>query len=171
MKICGLTTTYSASIFVCSLGVTGCSVSIDSTQMTQACLERISADALQTPQSWPIGANLAGRIGFGPPRGLDAPPIQTKQVGFLSPDGSQHSIAFEGAAWTRALLIRVVNDGGQPRTRLYAIDRQSTLVGAAEGRNGEVEVLRPEEPRVREDYQSELQLWRSAGPDEACGRG
>lgn len=163
--------TIAAGLFGSSLLNSGCSVSIEPTELTQACLERFSAAALAESQTWPIAANIAGRVGFGPPRGLDAPPIQTKQVGFLSADGAQHSVAFENAEWSKALLIRIANEGGRSRVRLYTIDRQGRLIGAGEGYNGQAEIFRLDDPRVRDDYRNEQNLWRVMGPDEECGRG
>ena len=148
----------------------GCSVSVES-GFTQGCLERATRDALASTPTYPIAANLAGRIGFGPPRGLEAPPIPTKQVGFYGPDGSLHSIAVESPSWTKALMIRIVDEGGRPRTRLYVIDRQVRLLRAAEGYNSQVEIMDPEDPRAREGFRAEQELWRSAIPETACRSG
>ena len=159
------------AILLCA-GAPGCAQPQEgatSVGLTRGCIESIAAQALTNPRTNEIAANWAGPLGLTPTSDPNAPPWQSKQVEFVFADGTRHYFAVEGARWTKAAIIRLAPTGGDPRLRIFVIDRDGTLRAAGLIENRTLTLLDILDPEVRIEFLTEQALWRLAGADDACG--
>ena len=134
----------------------------------EACLERIARDALANPRTNSMAANFAGPLGLVPSSDPDAAPYLSKQVEFRTADGNLHYFAVDSDRWTKALLVRLVPTGSEPRLFLFVLARDGTLAAAGRIDNGRLSRLDVADAGVRADARAEQLLWSATGPDSDC---
>ncbi len=142
--------------------------SAEASAIGEACLERIARNALGNPRTNSIAANFAGPLGLVPSSDPDAAPYLSKQVEFRTADGNVHYFAVDSDRWTKALLVRLVPTGSEPRLFMFVLARDGTLVAAGRIDNGRLSRLDIADAGIRSDARAEQLLWSASGTDPAC---
>ena len=151
-----------------SLLVSGCgfpSVTVDQGSVRPECLQRIATDALTNPRTGNLPVQFAVPLGLIPSATHRGAPYRTRQANIQTPDGVMHFFGVANSDWTRAPTDRIVPAAQGPQNFFYVMDRQGNLQSAGQP-NKEFESLRIDMDAVRSGAKSELELWRSAGPDD-----